>query len=88
MILECIKDDGYDPNMMAWIQSYPVKGEFYYLRKRVHTMRGLGYLLDEIHNDPMPNGEEPSFHNKRFRPVQDNVEGIKEMLKEETEVLA
>ncbi len=86
MVLECIKDDGYDPNMMAWIQSYPVKGEFYYLRKRVHTTRGLGYLLDEIHNDQMPKGEEPSFHNKRFRPVQDNVEEIKEMLKEESEV--
>jgi hypothetical protein len=72
MELRCIKDDGYDPvHLLLYLKNIPVKGEIYTLRGRVHTPRGLGYLLHEIENPLMPNGVEPNFHNSRFEPVGD-----------------
>ncbi len=83
MIVECIKDDGYHPQMAQWIKQYPVKGEYYYVRKRVHTVNGLGYLLDEITNPIMPNGEEPNFHHSRFREVNVDIAPLVEELEKE-----
>lgn len=73
MLVECIKDDGYREDMLQWIENFPVKGEIYTVRKRVHTVNGLGFLLEEITNPIMPNGEEPNFHHSRFAqlPVVD-----------------
>lgn len=76
MIVECIKDDGYNPNMLKWIHQFPVKGQNYYVRKRVHTKNGLGFLLDEIVNPIMPNGEEPNFHHSRFREIKVDVNSL------------
>jgi len=84
MVLECIRDDGYAPEMMVWIENFPVKGQYYYLRKRVHTSNGMGYLLDEIQNPVMPNGEEPNFHNSRFR-AHDSMPELEESLTEQLE---
>lgn len=70
MKLRCIKDDGYDPvHLLLYLKNIPVKDEIYTLRGRVHTPRGLGYLLHEIVNPLMPNNVEPNFHNSRFEPV-------------------
>jgi len=65
----CIKDDGYDVVHQMWIENYPKKGEVYTVRKRVHSVNGLGYLLQEITNPIMANGMEPSFNCRRFEPL-------------------
>lgn len=70
-LLECIRDNGYSAEHMMFIDNYPVKGEPYTLRKRVHTSHGVGYLLEEITNPIMPNGEEPNFHSSRFKRLDD-----------------
>ena len=74
--VRCIKDDGYDIVHQVWIQNYPVKGEVYSIRKRVHSKNGLGVLLNEITNPLMPNGIEPNFSMRRFEPVTDDTEAI------------
>jgi hypothetical protein len=70
MTVECIKDDGYHPEMIKWIENYPVKGEPYTVCQRVHGVNGLGFLLEEITNPVMPNGVEPNFHHSRFREIK------------------
>lgn len=80
-LVECIKDDGYNPEHMKWIQNFPVKGETYTIRRRVHSAWGQGYLLEEIHNPLMPNGAEPNFHRSRFRKI-DQPDGVEQLIKE------
>jgi len=41
------------------------------MRGRIHGVNGLGYLLEELHNPIMPNGQEANFSSKRFVPVDD-----------------
>lgn len=78
-LLECINDSGYSPEHLQWIKQFPVKGEIYTLRGRVHTINGLGYLLDEIKNPMMPNGKEPNFSAKRFKLIDDiNIDDLLE----------
>lgn len=70
-LLECIRDDGYNYLQMIQIENYPIKGEVYTIRKRCQTSHGVGYILEEIKNPLMPNGEEPSFHSSRFKKLDD-----------------
>lgn len=78
-LVECIKDNDYHPSALKFITNFPVKGEYYEVRKRQHTKNGLGYLLIEIENPIMENGKEPSFSAKRFRPVDSSDDLIKEL---------
>jgi hypothetical protein len=84
MVVECIKDDGYHPNMARWIENFPIKGEAYTVRKRVHTVNGLGFLLEEITNPIMPTGEEPNFHHSRFREIKVDVAALLNRVSEQT----
>lgn len=74
--LECIKDDGYDIVHCMYIERYPVKGEVYEVRGRVHGPNGVGVLLVGIENPLMPNGVEPNFSRRRFREVGDKVGSV------------
>ena len=69
MKVRCINDTGWRPEHLQWIKEFPVKDTVYTVRKRSHSINGLGYLLEELVNPVMPNGEEPSFSTKRFVPV-------------------
>lgn len=84
MVVECVKDNDYHPQMAQWIENFPIKGEAYTVRKRVHTQNGLGYLLEEITNPIMPNGEEPNFHHTRFREIKVDIQGILDEAAKET----
>lgn len=51
---------------------------------RNHTQGfGLGYVLEELNNPPMPDGSKVGFSAKRFKPV-DNID-LTEILKVEHE---
>ena len=76
MTLECIKDDGYHPKAAELIKNFPVKGEAYTLRARVHGVNGLGFLLEEIVNPIMINGVEPNFHYSRFREIKVDIKSL------------
>lgn len=78
-LIECIKDNDYHPTALKFIKNFPVKGSIYEIRKRNHTPNGLGYLLMEIENPIMSNGKEPSFSAKRFKPVDNSDDLIKEI---------
>lgn len=70
-LLECIDDSNYQPQMLQFIDVFPVLGDIYELRKKVITGQGkVGYLLDEIINPLMPNGYEPNFARERFREIE------------------
>jgi len=66
----CIKDDGYSQEHIQWIDNFPIKNNIYTIRARIHSTNGLGYLLNEIRNEIMPNGKEPNFSAKRFAPLE------------------
>lgn len=84
MLVECIKDDGYLPEHLQWLPNRPIKGDIYTVRERVHGVRGLGYLLEELHNPLMPNGVEGNFSAKRFKPVDDiDITELTEVLEHE-----
>lgn len=86
-LVKCIKDDGYDEVQAQWIRNFPVKGEVYTVRKRMHTAWGMGLLLEEIQNPLMPNGAEPNFNRNRFKPVSSNeADGVIESLNKTVEV--
>ena len=48
-------------------------------------MNGLGYLLDELHNDIMPNGQEANFSSRRFVNIDDETD-VDKLLKETLEI--
>ena len=78
-LVECINDTGYHELAFKFIKNFPIKGDIYEVRKRQHTLNGLGYLLMEIENPIMSNNKEPSFSAKRFRPVDSSDNLIKEI---------
>ena len=81
-LVECIKDNDYHPTALKYIKNFPVVKEIYTIRKRQHTVNGLGYLLEEIENPIMPVGKEPSFSAKRFRPIDSDDNLVKELINE------
>lgn len=84
-LLLCVKDDGYDPRHLVYLKQLPKKGEIYTLRGRIHGVNGLGYLLDELHNDIMPNGQEANFSSRRFVNIDDETD-VDKLLKETLEI--
>lgn len=84
MTVECINDKNFnDP--LKLIKEFPVKGELYTVIQRNHTNGfGLGYVLEELNNPPLPNGEPVGFSAKRFKPVDDvDITEITEHLQKE-----
>lgn len=72
MLVECINDTGWNPEMSQYIKEYPVKGNVYTVIKRNHTaLAGMGYVLEELNNPPLPCGTPIGFSVKRFKPVDD-----------------
>ncbi len=70
MLVECINDQNWPPEMAKYIQQYPVKGNYYTVIGRNHTaLAGLGYVLEELNNPPLPCGTPVGFSSKRFKPV-------------------
>ena len=70
MLVECINDQNWPPAMAQYINEYPVKGNYYTVIGRNHTaLAGLGYVLEELNNPPLPCGTPVGFSAKRFRPV-------------------
>jgi len=58
--------------MAKYIKQYPVKGNIYTVIGRNHTaLAGLGYVLEELDNPPLPCGTPIGFSAKRFKPVVD-----------------
>ena len=78
-LVECIKDNDYHPGALKYIKTFPILKDIYTVRKRQHTVNGLGYLLEEIENPIMENGKEPSFSAKRFRPIDSRDDLIEEL---------
>lgn len=78
-IYECIKDNDYHPLALKFIKNFPVKGEYYTIRRVQHTNKGRALILEEIHNPIMPNGKEPSFAATRFKLVDSPEDLIKEL---------
>jgi len=71
MLVECINDKNFhDP--LKLIKEFPVKGYVYTVIKRNHTDGfGLGYVLEELNNPPLPDGTPVGFSVKRFKPLGD-----------------
>lgn len=47
MLVECINDKDWNPEMKQYIKEYPVKGQVYTVIKRNHTaVAGMGYVLE------------------------------------------
>lgn len=70
MLVECINDKNF-VNHGNLIKEFPVKGEIYTVIGRNHTILGLGYILEELNNPPLPDGNKVGFQAKRFRPLDD-----------------
>lgn len=72
MLVVCINDKNWNPEMDKYIKEYPVKDSVYTVIGRNHTaIAGLGYVLEELNNPPLPCGTPVGFSAKRFRPVGD-----------------
>ena len=72
MLVECINDKNWNPEAAKYIKEYPVKGEVYTVVGRNHTaIAGLGYVLEELNNPPLPDGTPVGFSAKRFKPLAD-----------------
>ena len=57
MLVECINDKDWNPEIMKYIREFPIKGNIYTVVKRNHTaLAGMGYVLEELNNDPLPVG--------------------------------
>lgn len=86
MYVECINDTDWSTEAIKYIKEFPVKGMVYTVVKRNHTsVAGLGYVLQELNNPPLPNGEQVGFSAKRFRllPDIDLTSIVQEVEKEE-----
>jgi hypothetical protein len=72
MLVECINDKDWHPEALKWIKNFPVKGDAYTVIGRTHTkVNGLGYILEELDNPPLPCGTPVGFSAKRFKPLSD-----------------
>lgn len=81
----CIKDNDYHPSALKFIENFPVKDEYYTIRRVQHTNKGRGFILEEVYNPLMPNGKEPSFSSKRFKLI-DQIEDILQELEQVQEL--
>ena len=72
MLVECINDKNWNAEALKHIKEFPVKGNVYTVVKRNHTaVAGMGYVLEELNNPPLPCGTPVEFSTKRFKPVGD-----------------
>lgn len=86
MIVECVNDQNWNPVILAHAKELPVKGNYYTVIKINHCGYGLGigYVLEELNNPTLPNGEQIGFSAKRFKPVdQVDISEITEVLENE-----
>lgn len=85
MLVECINDKNWNPEILAYAKEFPIKGNIYTVVKRNHTaLAGMGYVLDELNNPPLPCGTPIGFSSKRFKPIKDiDITEIIEVLKKE-----
>lgn len=84
MTVICINDKNWNPEMSKYIKEYPVEGNTYTVVSRNHTaLAGLGYVLEELNNPPLPCGTPVGFSAKRFKPLGDiDITEITEVLEE------
>lgn len=80
MLVECINDTNWHDEVWKFINEFPIKGEIYTVIGRTHTTVGLGYVLEELNNPPLPCGTPVGFSAKRFKPLGEITE-ITEVLK-------
>lgn len=72
MLVECINDKNWNAAIAQYIKEYPVQGNYYTVIGRNHTaLAGMGYVLEELNNPPLPDGTPVGFSAKRFKPVDD-----------------
>lgn len=72
MLVECINDQNWNQEALKWIKEFPVKGLPYTVIGRTHTaVNGVGYILEELKNDPLPCGTQVGFSAKRFKLLGD-----------------
>lgn len=85
MLVECINDQNWNPVILQYAKELPVKGTIYTVIKRNHTaLAGMGYVLEELNNPPLPCGTPIGFSAKRFKPVDDiDITEITEVLQNE-----
>ena len=84
MTVECINDKNWHPEALKHIKEFPVKGQQYTVIGRTHTaVAGLGYVIEELNNPPLPCGTPVGFSAKRFKPVGDVLDEITELLSNE-----
>lgn len=84
MLVECINDQNWNPVILQYAKELPVKGNIYTVISRNHTQIGLGYVLEELSNPPLPCGTPIGFSAKRFKPVDDiDITEIMEVLQNE-----
>lgn len=80
MLVECINDSNWNPEMYKYIKEYPVKGNTYTVIGRNHTaIAGLGFILEELKNPPLPCGTPVGFSAKRFKPLNEDDIDISEI---------
>lgn len=87
MYVECIDDKNWSAEALKWIKDFPISGVVYTVVKRNHCGLGLGlgYVLQELDNPLLPNGEQVGFSAKRFRPLPDI--DLTSITQEETETI-
>lgn len=85
MLVECINDTNWNPEIVKYIKDFPVKGNIYTVVKRNHTaLAGMGYVLEELNNPPLPDGTPVGFSTKRFKPVDEiDISEVTEVLENE-----
>ena len=85
MLVECIDDQNWSAEALKYIVNFPVKGQPYTVIGRNHTaLAGLGYILEELKNPPLPCGTQPGFSAKRFKPLSDiDISEITEVIENE-----
>lgn len=85
MLVECINSSNWPAEALQWVKEFPVKGNIYTVIKRNHTaLAGMGYVLEELNNPPLPCGTPIGFSCKRFKPVDDiDITEITEVLENE-----
>lgn len=72
MLVECIDDQNWSVAALLHIKEFPVKGQPYTVIGRNHTaLAGLGYVLEELKNPPLPCGTAVGFSAKRFKLLGD-----------------
>lgn len=85
MLVECIDASNWNPVILQYAKELPVKGNIYTVISRNHTaLAGMGYVLEELNNPPLPCGTPIGFSSKRFKPVDEiDITKITEVLQNE-----